>query len=322
MRWQKLGQIFDIRKHQLPDNGELFCKSPQAVEFSDFVRIYFTSQKKTENGKWFSSPFFVDYKKDFSQIIRISENKLIEDGALGAFDEHGIFPINILKHQDKILAYTCGWSRRSAVSIDMSIGLAESFDQGQSFVRYGAGGPVMSASLHEPFMVGDPFVKIFNEIYHMWYIYGTEWKEFENQKEPDRIYKIAHATSQDGIHWKRNGNVIIEDVFDDECQALPTVLKIKNRYHMYFCFRKPYDFRSNPAHAYRLGYAYSDDLQNWTRADDQAGIQRGPDVWDADMMCYPNLFSLENSVYLLYNGNEFGKFGFGLAKLISDEDQK
>ena len=322
MRWQKLGQIFDIRKQPLPDRCELFCKSPQAVEFADFVRIYFTSQKKTENGKWLSCPVFVDYKKDFSEILRISEKSVIAQGALGTFDEHGIFPINILKHQDRILAYTCGWSRRASVSIDMSIGLAESFDQGQSFVRHGKCGPILTASLKEPFMVGDPFVQIYDRVYHMWYIYGTKWKQFDGQKEPDRIYKIAHATSLDGIDWKRYGETIIEDVFEDECQALPTVLKINNRYHMYFCFRKAYDFRSNPANAYRLGYAYSDDLQSWTRSDEQAGIQRGIDGWDADMMCYPNIFSLENTVYLLYNGNEFGKYGFGLAKLISDEDRK
>ena len=33
------------------------------------------------------------------------------------------------------------------------------------------------------------------------------------------------------------------------------------------------------------------------------------------MMCYPFLFSDENKHYLLYNGNDFGRFGFGLAVL-------
>jgi hypothetical protein len=33
------------------------------------------------------------------------------------------------------------------------------------------------------------------------------------------------------------------------------------------------------------------------------------------MMCYPNVFQLENQIYMLYNGNTFGKTGFGLAIL-------
>ena len=34
------------------------------------------------------------------------------------------------------------------------------------------------------------------------------------------------------------------------------------------------------------------------------------------MMCYPNVFECDDDIYMLYNGNEFGKYGFGLAKLI------
>jgi hypothetical protein len=33
------------------------------------------------------------------------------------------------------------------------------------------------------------------------------------------------------------------------------------------------------------------------------------------MQCYPHVFTCDDRVYMLYNGNEFGKFGFGLAEL-------
>jgi hypothetical protein len=32
-------------------------------------------------------------------------------------------------------------------------------------------------------------------------------------------------------------------------------------------------------------------------------------------MCYPHVFQAFEKVYLLYNGNNFGKYGFGLAEL-------
>ena len=33
------------------------------------------------------------------------------------------------------------------------------------------------------------------------------------------------------------------------------------------------------------------------------------------MQCYPHVFECDGKVYLLYNGNEFGRHGFGLARL-------
>ncbi|MEO7562948.1 MAG: hypothetical protein ABIT07_10155, partial [Ferruginibacter sp.] len=122
-------------------------------------------------------------------------------------------------------------------------------------------------------------------------------------------------TSTDGISWKKKeGKSIIEDLLnEDECQALPTVLKIANRYHMYFCYREATDFRNNKERGYRLGYAWSEDLVNWQR--DDAGISLSETGWDSEMMCYPHIFKCDNKVYLLYNGNEFGKLGFGIATL-------
>jgi hypothetical protein len=36
-------------------------------------------------------------------------------------------------------------------------------------------------------------------------------------------------------------------------------------------------------------------------------------------MCYPHLFTSNDKTYLAYNGNEFGRNGFGLAELESED---
>jgi len=65
-----------------------------------------------------------------------------------------------------------------------------------------------------------------------------------------------------------------------------------------------------------LGYAYSTNLIEWVRDDKSKGIEFGKTgEWDSDMMCYPHLMEINNKVYMLYNGNNFGKDGFGLAVL-------
>jgi hypothetical protein len=65
------------------------------------------------------------------------------------------------------------------------------------------------------------------------------------------------------------------------------------------------------------GYASSPDLERWERADELAGMDVTDGDWDSDMLCYPHIFQLGGETYLLYNGNEFGRLGFGLARLDS-----
>lgn len=317
MKWKKLGQIFNPLEHTLANNCIEFAQSPQALVFDNFVRIYFSTREvDNKNGKFLSHISFVDMSKDFKQILNLSKETVIALGSLGTFDEHGIFPINILRDEDKILAYTCGWSRRVSVSVETSTGIAVSYNNGLTFEKIGHG-PVLTSSLNEPFLVGDSFVQKYNGIYHMWYIFGKKWIDTK-EEEAARVYKIGHASSTDGIIWNKDEGIqIISDYLNEnECQALPTVVYHNNRYHMYFCYREATGFRKDKTRGYRLGYAYSDNLKDWARDESNVGIHYSETGWDSDMMCYPHIFKCDEKVYLLYNGNEFGKYGFGIAVLV------
>lgn len=316
-RWRRLGKIFDPRKHALPMGCTSYAQSPQALVFDDFVRIYFSTRAvDPTNGKFLSHVAYVDMKKNLREVMGVSSHEVLPLGGLGSFDEHGIFPISPLWHEGKVMAFTCGWSRRRSVSVETGIGLVTSDDAGRSFTRHGVG-PVLSASLNEPCLVGDGFVRFMHGQFHMWYIFGTGWQRFEAGAEPDRTYKIGHAVSPNGIDWvKEEARQIIPDRLGaTESQALPSVLEINGRYHMLFCYRESFDFRHGKGRGYRLGHAYSDDLTRWTRDDDWIALPTGEGEWDSDMQCYPHLFTCEGKVYLLYNGNHFGREGFGLAGL-------
>lgn len=317
MKWIKRGKIFDPIQHKLPNNCLQFSQSPQALVFDDFIRIYFSTRAVDPvNNKYLSHIAFVDMKKNLQDIIRTSTDTVIPLGDLGCFDEHGIFPMSVMRHGNAVYGYTCGWNRRTSVSVDTAIGLAISHDNGLTFQRIG-NGPVLAASLHEPYLVGDGFVKVINGIFHMWYIFGTGWKKFSPESMPDRTYKIGHATSNDGIEWtKEEARSIIPDrIGADESQALPTVISIGQRHHMFFCYRESFDFRQTKGRGYRIGHAWSDDLLNWTRDDKNPQLEGSPGEWDSDMQCYPHVFECDGKVFLLYNGNEFGRYGFGLAEL-------
>jgi hypothetical protein len=314
MRWEKLGKIFDPGLHDLGPEIVGFAQGPQALVCGDRVRVYFSTRLRSANGKFISTMRYADFDRGLQRLLGVASHEVIPSGELGTFDEHGIFPMNVLRVGPEIFAYTCGWSRRVSVSIDMAIGLAISRDGGQTFVRKGPG-PVLAAGLNEPNLVGDPFVMRHGDQFRMWYIHGVGWQR--RGGEPERVYKIAECVSDNGVDWKRSNHagMIADRLGPDECQAMPTVVQVGTRHHMFFCCREAFDFRTHPGRGYRIGHAWSDDLVHWTRADDEPGIEMTPGAWDSDMMCYPNVFECDGAVYLLYNGNEFGRHGFGAARL-------
>lgn len=315
MQWEKIGKIFDPTMHALPLDCEQFAQSPQVLVFDDFVRIYF-STRSVCGGKYLSHVAFVDMTRNLRQVLKVSGNVVVPLGGLGTFDEHGIFPVNVLRHGDLIYAYTSGWSRRVSVSVETGIGLAVSRDQGASFERFGDG-PVLGASMHEPCLVVDGFVRMLQGQFHMWYIFGTGWRRNTVNATPERTYKIGHATSHDGIEWIKDEaqQIVADRLGPDECQALPCVIEIDNRFHMFFCYRESFDFRRNEGRGYRIGHAWSEDLKIWQRDDDNPLLDVTPGSWDSDMVCYPHVFELDGQIHMLYNGNEFGRLGFGLAVL-------
>ncbi|WP_217363630.1 MULTISPECIES: hypothetical protein [unclassified Marinobacterium] len=315
-----MGKIFDPRDHKLPLGCEEFAQSPQTLIFSDRVRVYFSTRVREESGMYLSHVAYVDLSKDLKSVMSVSQGSVIPLGDLGCFDEHGIFPINVIRHHDEIYAYTCGWSRRVAVSVETGVGFAISTDEGRTFKKLGAG-PILSSSQNEPYLVGDAFVKVFDGLFHMWYMFGVGWKNFEGQGQPDRIYKIGHATSKNGVDWcKDEGKQIVPDKLgEDESMALPTVIEYDGLYHMFFCYRESSDFRTASGRGYRIGYAYSTDLSNWNRDDGKLRLSESLSDWDGEMQCYPHVFELDGKVFLLYNGNQFGRYGFGAVELVFND---
>lgn len=318
MRIEKLGKIFDPADHDLAAGPGLFAQSPQTLALPNGdVRIYFSTRSLDGNsGKFISYVSYAEFRDDLTTLVYVARHEVLARGPLGAFDEHGVFPLNPVRVGDEVWGYTTGWTRRVSVSVDTAIGLVKSHDMGRTFQRVGAG-PVLSASRHEPFLVGDGFVRQVGGRFNMWYIFGQRWVREGKTAEPDRVYKIGQAWSDDGENWQRDsGKTILPDVLgENECQALPSVAYHDGRFHMVFCYRHVHGFRTDPSKGYRLGYAVSEDGCSWRRDNVMLGLSGTHGDWDSDMQCYPHVFVHKGQLFLFYNGNLFGKEGFGLARL-------
>ena len=86
---------------------------------------------------------------------------------------------------------------------------------------------------------------------------------------------------------------------------------------MFFCYRGSADYRGKK-NGYRIGYASSKDMYNWIRDDSKAGIDVSDEGWDSQMISYPHVFEVNKTVYMAYLGDQVGRYGFGLAKLVGE----
>jgi predicted GH43/DUF377 family glycosyl hydrolase len=320
MKWKKLGQVFDpttwddgIEREWMKTHSQ--CTHSLILENS--IRIYFSCRPENdENGFAKSYTTFLELdKNNLTKIIKVSDKPVMSLGDLGTFDEFAIYPSCNVVDNDKVLLYYAGWTRCQSVPFNTSIGLAISNNGGETFERIGMG-PILSAGINEPFVISGPKVRKFDKKWYMFYISGTKWVNDKGKSEI--IYKIRLATSKDGINWDRHNKNIIEDVLgEEECQAGPDVFEYAGKYHMYFVYRESLNFRNSMGRGYKIGYATSTDLLNWVRKDDDSGISYSEYGWDSTMHHYPHIFKLNNDYYMTYNGNDFGKYGFGLAILES-----
>lgn len=316
--WKKLGKVFDPKDLPASSWMKEFAQSPSVLVFRDFVRVYFcTRPSPSADGQYMSYLSYIDLsRKNLLEIIRICEHPVLDLGGLGTFDEFGTNPASIIQHEDEVRVYYAGWTRCESVPFNAAIGLAISHDAGLSFKRVGLG-PVLSYSPDEPFLLGSPRIRKFGDTWYLWYVSGKKWLRTAGKPEP--VYKIRMASSSDGLHWTKHGKDLLEDrLGENECQACADVMLQNGRYHMFFSYRESQDYKGKDG-GYRIGYAWSDDMLAWHRCDDQAGLTVSDHGWDSEMVSYPHLFDLDGQTYMLYQGNEMGRSGMGLAQLSNPD---
>lgn len=313
-QWKKLGKVFNPQEVAGRPWLKEFAQAPATLMFDDFVRIYFSCRPSAdENGQYVSYSAYVDLdRNDLFKIRNVAQIPILPLGDLGEFDEFGIYPVSVIRHENVVRAYYAGWTRCESVPFNVAIGVADSDDGGRTFKKLGSG-PVLGFTQNEPFVLSGPKIRRFGGLWYLYYIAGRKWKTVDGRAEP--VYKIRLATSHDGINWQRRDRDLIESrIEEDEAQASPDVFYSNDRYHMFFCYRRSAHYRGQK-NGYRIGYAHSEDGEIWIREDERVGIHVSETGWDAEMISYPHVFELDSKIYMAYLGDQVGRFGFGLAEL-------
>lgn len=304
--WLKQGLIF-----QPPATGswmQAYAQVPTVLVKEDRLRVYFSSRPNQK----LSMTSFADLDlHDFSKVLYVHPEPILQQGNPGTFDEHGIMPASIVEVDGLVYLYYSGWQQGVSVPYNNYTGLAISEDGGTTFTKYSEG-PVIDRTPRELYSATSPDVYFDGTNWYMWYSSGTHWLEIDGKLE--HTYEIKLATSHNGKSWTQTNQTVIGQSDKYEAITRPTVIRIGDQFHMWYCYRGSKSFRTG-SDSYRIGYAWSDDLVTWHRDDTNAGISVSASGWDANMIAYPCVFRANHQIHMFYNGNGFGKEGFGHAIL-------
>lgn len=310
-QWKKLGKVFEAKgQHPWMQN---YTTPIAALVLPSCIRVYFSARATPDqNGNFISNASFVDVDKDNpTQVLYVHDKPLIPLGGPGMFDEFGVMTAKPAVFGDKVYFYYMGWQRLSGETVpyQVMLGLAISDDQGRTFTKI-SNGPILGIDRIDPLSIGNVSVIIENGVWKMWYTTFTKWA-IGGQK-PTPVYNIKYATSKNGIDWKKEDYVAIDEN-EEGGVATPSVIKINGVYHMWFGCRPPYDKNGNVS-GYSIGYAHSQDGLEWKREDRLSGIFASEGGWDSEMVCYPHVVKSGDRLFMFYCGNGFGRSGFGCAE--------
>jgi hypothetical protein len=300
VRWEKLGLVF-------PPPTDLdwmvsHAMLPAVEPRGDRLRVYFGGRDARGRGR--IGAFEIDPRRRFA-VRAVTPVPVLDLGTLGSFDDNGVTPgCHVAGERSRGLLYYTGWTLGVTVPFYTFVGLAVTEDGGETFRRASAA-PILERSPVDPYLAASPWILVEDGRWRMWYGSGSRWEP--GAGPPRHYYHVRYGESRDGVSWTRRGVVCIDYASPDEYAITrPCVLRDAGGYQMWYTYRGP---------AYRIGYAESTDGLHWTRKDHEVGIDVSPDGWDSEMVCYPCVFDHAGTRYMLYNGNDYGRTGIGLAVL-------
>lgn len=299
-KWEKQGLVFATNFV-----GFTHASHPCALQIDqdDFI-VAFTCRDSNQR----SHIFLSHAKVDCGNFQLTGEPKLaLTPGPLGHFDCDGAISVCFVRYKQENYLYYVGWQNLARNIWHCDTGRAILDINNLSLIREYPG-PIMGVNKDHPLSVAGTAFLVENGVWRAWHNSVIKWEEtITGELKP--YYGIHHATSLNGVDWKYEAGLVIP--FADEYEyafGRPCVAVINGEYCMWYAHRASKDIST-----YRIGYATSKDGVHWERKDSFAGIDVSTAGWDSQMICYPFVFEHDGWLYMLYNGNHYGKTGFGYA---------
>lgn len=308
-RWEKIGRV------PIEDDDPFWIDDYASVPFLEHVEgshhwLYFSARDARQRSHTRRALIDLD---DPLRPITPEPGHVLGPTRPGFFDADGAMATDLVVIDGVRHLFYIGWNRGADVPFRNAIGLALA-DTGGRFARHGDG-PILDRSQADPCFVASNCVLPDRGGYRMWYLSCVDWRQLDDGSWK-HWYHIKDARSEDGRRWEPTGNVAIDFVHRGEhAISMP---RVHRQAPQSTALEMWYSNRAGPiADTYRIGYATSDDGDEWTRHDESVQLDVSAAGWDSDMICYPYLLTHAGEQLLFYNGNGYGRTGVGIARRVA-----
>lgn len=298
-----------------PTNNPLWLSHAQVPTVlplhADLWRIYVAGRDRHNRAR----VFVADFEPATLRVTHIHPKPVLDLGTKGAFDENGVGPGAAVFTGDRIRLYYSGVAARSEVPYRAGIGIAESTDNGLSFHKLDPA-PALGGEADGLFGAATPTIMRETDGWSMWYSRFLDWRRVNGKLEP--IYDIGLATSEDGLNWTPAPKPALSLSGEHEGGLVRAhAMSIGGRQILIAGARGWQDFRAGGAETYHFILAEETGQGGWKRLPGRLDPEKvETNGWDNDMRCYPHPIQWRGKTLLFYNGNNFGRDGFGVAELL------
>jgi predicted GH43/DUF377 family glycosyl hydrolase len=278
---------------------------PTPLLLEDRIRMFFG----VRDAEGISRVGFADLSIDDPRVVlEVSPEPVLDIGEDGCFDENGVVPSAVVAAEGLIYLYYAGYQLGRKVRFSVLGGLATSTDGGRTFSR-ASSVPVFERTNHERLFRVPHSVRHENGKWKAWYGGGSHFIPGADKTFP--VYDIRYVESDHPDRFEKEGSIVLPTENAEYRLGRPYIFsRSASEHYMFYGY-------STAEHPYRLGHAFSTDLKVWERRDAETGIEPSESGWDSAMVAYPSVISVRSGVYMFYNGREYGRDGFGVAKLVS-----
>jgi hypothetical protein len=298
---QQIGNILQLKKTFCTKG---YSSHPVVTQIEQSLfRIYF-SNRDLKNRSFIS---FIDYDIEKKRIVK--QHNGIANPKKNSFYENGITLGCYLKEGEKNYLYFMGWNKTEVnenwrgeigvIELDSEMNIKNILDT-----------PIIKISPNDPISISYPC--IFKRDHKFIMIYGST-QNLEKRNDLEMVHKLKVAKSDDGLIWETSNSYIEFDGLNPNIISRPNIFQKNQKTYMLF------SYKISQLDKYKIGIAESDNGIYWKNSGELHFIKPVSgtnETWDNESKEYPYSFNFEGNLYFAYNGNEYGRSGLGLGRIL------
>lgn len=279
----------------------VMCPVPIILDDST-LRIYAAFCDEQNRGR----VGYIDVDRHNPSIIKhISEKPCLDLGDESSFDDSGVLPTCVIKQKDRLFMYYCGYQKYRDFPYTSLLGLAVSYDGGETFERVKPT-PILERVDGEQFIRTGATCVVKDKGYDLYYASGNTWFElYEGKMEPKYNLKIISSMDMDRFDGKGDDVILLND--DEYGIVIPQIFYLDNKELLLFSVR-------SQSKGYRIEYAAKEG-DEWERQG-EIGLASNSSGWYKEMQCFGKILSDGDDVLLFFSGNHYGRGGIGWTRMV------